>query len=333
MQSSLTVWYNKKNSTKVGATKTRIHYAKNRIEISQRRKVARKAKKEKEKQIQENKRLLEKEQENRTRQDEERQENDVAWSLLFISGEQKLRDEAVVNDLLFIKRDHEEKITIARIILSIRNLLLKSHFDEIEAKLHKYQYNKSYRKKIKTAWSFHLGYTTQTPLGFTEFFAHPHPIQQKPWSQFGCDVRSPLDKSSIPQEQKEFWLLATELMKIIDPEYISKQYVVHFAKMNEMKHDCPLHTDERDIGPQYIIHFGNFEGAELRVYGTTRVERTTDYFSVSKPRQIIFLDARFAHEVRVNNFRGVRFSMIVYQLWREDKLVPDPLLYPPRILN
>jgi hypothetical protein len=261
-----------------------------------------------------------------------REEQERRWR-----RDEELQDEAAIHNLSLILIRYEEKMVVAPILLSIRNVLLESHFNEIEHKLKGFQSTKSYRKKFTTEWSFHLGYTTQTQ-GISEFFERPHPIRQPPWNLLGCDERNPLEKKGIKKgregvQKGEFWVLATALMKIIDPEYISKQYVVHFAKMSEFKNNIPLHTDEWDIGPQYIIHFGDFEGAELRVYNTREQKRTTDFFSVSKPRQIIYVDARWAHEVLIGDYSGDRYSMIVYQLWREDKSVPDPYMYPPRNLN
>jgi hypothetical protein len=251
--------------------------------------------------------------------------------------EEELQDEAAVHNLSSIRIDYEEKKIIAHILLSIRTVLYEYYFNAIEDKLKTFKSNVSYRKKFNTEWSFHVGYTTQT-RGISEFFDRPHPIQQPPWNGLGCDERNPLEKKVLKEgkngvEKGELWVLATELMKLIDPEYVSKQYVVHFAKMSEFKNSIHLHTDEWDIGPQYIVHFGDFDGAELRVYNSREEKRTSDFFSVSKPRQIIYVDARFAHEVLIDNYSGDRYSMIVYQLWREDKLVPDPFLYPPRLVN
>jgi hypothetical protein len=245
-----------------------------------------------------------------------------------LDGISQWEEEQTVILLLQIR----EKMEIVPILLSIRTVVLDSLFDELEDLLKNCPCKSNYRKFIKTQWSFHIGYTTQT-IGISEFFKHPHPIQRPPWTTLGCDVRCPLSKTSIPDYQKDMLLLATKVMKIIDPEYVRLQYVVHFARMSSNQHHCRVHTDDRDIAPQYIIHFGNWTGAELRVHNTFEEKRTSEFTSFSEPRKIIYLDARMAHEVVKNNFNGVRFTMIVYQLWREDKSIPDPCFYPPKLLN
>jgi hypothetical protein len=181
-------------------------------------------------------------------------------------------------------------------------------------------------------WSFHLGYTSFTKTA--DWFHTPHQINSLPWSGLGIDIRSPLEKKTKkPKYQKELWHLATEVIRLVDPEFVRLQYVVHFAKMTSNCHHCRVHVDGHDIAPQYIIHFGHWEGAELRAYNTTKEERTPEYMSFDKPRKIIYIDSRLAHEVVKTFFSGVRFTMIVYQLWREDKFVPDPYVYPPRVVN
>jgi hypothetical protein len=229
-----------------------------------------------------------------------------------------------------LQRQLQERTRIAHILVSIRTVILKSLFDEIEQDLHEVPLKTCYRKFIKMAWSFHLGYTTNAIGG--NCFKTPHPIQIPPWRALGVDVRSPLIKEH-PQYQKELFLKATAVMQIVDPDFVRNQYVVHFAKMSSSNHSVPVHTDDRDIGPQYIIHFGEWKGAELRTYNTLKEERTNSYYSFSTPRQVIYIDSRMAHEVVKQNFKGVRFTMIVYHLWREDQFAPSPYLFPPLVCN
>jgi hypothetical protein len=223
-----------------------------------------------------------------------------------------------------------ESQEIAKVLLLIRTVVLNSKFDEIFARLKIVPLKTNYRKFIKMAWSFHLGYTTQA-LG-ASFFETPHPIRIPPWSSLGCDVRSPLDKGHPPY-QKDLFVLATEVMQIVDPEFVRLQYVVHFAEMSSDLHYCPVHVDPRDTGPQYIIHFGEWEGAELRAYNTLEEKRTATYCSFNQPRRVVFIDSRMAHEVFKTKFKGLRFTLIVYHLWREDMFLPAPYLFPPRVLN
>ena len=233
------------------------------------------------------------------------------------------------------ERKNQKKIALSlhasRPLVSVRKLVLNQKFDKLEKLLEAVPLKTCYRKFIKMEWSFHIGYTSFT-FG-AKSFTTPHPIQTPPYQSLGICTTPPLEKPSTPPYQKILFSKGTEIMKLVDPEFVSKHYVVHFSKMSSSSHEVPLHVDDHDIAPQYIVYLGNWTGAELRAYQTTKVERTSTYHSLSSPRQFLYLDGRLAHELVKYNFQGVRYVMIVYQLWREDKLTPDPYLFPPQLIE
>jgi hypothetical protein len=290
----------------------------------------------------ERKRLEEQEREERKLQEERGEEQEREERKLLEEQERreenkreemKLREEQEREERKLEEQQEEERIC-GTILISIRTIMINAKLDSLENKLKDITLNKSYRKFIKTKWACHLGYTSNTGVG-GYCFETPHQITIPPFQSMGIDLRHPSEKSkkTNPPEQLEIWDDVTDLMKMcIDAEYVSHQYVVHCAlTSSSAPYSCPNHEDDHDIAPQYIFHLGEYTGAELRMYakaGATKNEK--NYFHVSEPRQIIYFDSRLTHGVHFNNFRGYRYTVIVYQLWREDKFTPDPIFFPPR---
>ena len=92
-----------------------------------------------------------------------------------------------------------------------------------------------------------MGYTTFTKGA--NCFETPHNIQSPPYSSLGRNFTPPLEKCSHFSWQKDLFCLATELFKLIIPNYVEKQYVLHFSKMSSSNHKVLLHTDDHNIGP------------------------------------------------------------------------------------
>ena len=182
-------------------------------------------------------------------------------------------------------------------------------------------------------WSFHLGYLTNTIC--TYGFETPHNIEIPLYNSLGRCLTHPLNKPSHPPWHKTLFVLATELFKFIISDYVQKQYMIHFSKMSVDDHNVPLHVNCHDIGPQYLLLLEDWEGAELKSYNCTNDKKVGKdqslfpSFSFSTSKQILKLNGRLAHEMIQTNFSGVRYTVIAYQLWHEDKTKPEPLFYPP----
>jgi hypothetical protein len=86
--------------------------------------------------------------------------------------------------------------------------------------------------------------------------------------------------------------------------------------------------DDGDISWQIGLHMGSWSGAKLICYTADGLEIS----SHSKPG-IIKFDGRLPHEVVFEDFQGVRYSVICFQAWHEDKLETDPIFSFPKQLS
>jgi len=111
--------------------------------------------------------------------------------------------------------------------------------------------------------------------------------------------------------------------------FITDQYCFHFSKQTNNSHVVKLHVDDRDISYQYSISFGDWEGAKLVCLDSSGGEIGT----FCETRRILKFDGSLYHFVRMLNFKGVRFTIVLFQLWSQSKNMPDPIFRTPSYIN
>ena len=177
-------------------------------------------------------------------------------------------------------------------------------------------------------WSFQMGWTSNRSTTM-KGFETAHPIQQEPvFASRGINKTHPLEKSNVLIWQAELFVLASKIFSYLIPEFVSKQFVIHFSKMSRSTHIVKLHWDSSDISHQYALHLGEWTGAKLVCYD----DCYKPIFESNGSGRILRFDGRLPHEVVLDNFYGVRFSIICFQLWREDKTKSDDIIYEPNYI-
>jgi len=169
----------------------------------------------------------------------------------------------------------------------LMNSNMQETLDRLEFLFNKSTSTKSYR--FPMAWGFSMGFTMYTLTLGTKNFETPHNIlDMESYSYLGQCLTYPLAKSKVEGWQRDLLNVGTEVMTLVDPTFVSKQYCLHFSKMNSVSHNCPLHTDDRDIGPQYVLHLGNWTESNLVAYSTSNLSPPSANFHIfSSPRQFV----------------------------------------------
>ena len=81
-------------------------------------------------------------------------------------------------------------------------------------------------------------------------------------------------------------------------------------------------------GIQYVE-----KGDSLIFWGTGDPSFLNPNFSKDQPVFDFLKKSQKSLYLVTNNFKGIRYCVIVYQLWREDKFSPDPYMYPPNVFT
>jgi hypothetical protein len=215
-----------------------------------------------------------------------------------------------------------ERISSKSLEVELRMERLKNTLDSVG------NYRKFYRKNFPMEWSFTLGYSTYT-LGCNGF-KEKHNIEVPPFTGLGRNLKNPMEKD-VPAWQKDLYLQVKELFALIVPYLVEKQFMLHVGKMSTDKHNVPLHDDAHDIGPQGALFIGDWKGAKLRCYkeASKKSTSTSEFVDLFETMKIWMVDGRLPHQVIKEDFKGVRYSIIVYRLWNEDVNAPESILYPP----
>jgi hypothetical protein len=190
----------------------------------------------------------------------------------------------------------------------------------------------SYRSILKLDWSCNVGFTINS-RNF-KAFREPHNILSHAHRNLGICRIHPYEKN-LRDWEKNLFFLGTELFSFVVPNFVEKQYNIQFSKMSSTNPNTMVkcHTDYNDISHQYMVNFGSWTGAEIVCYSPDSSSSSfREIFSFSQPRKVLKFDGRFPHEVRLNNFKGDRYSVILYQTWHEHKFQPDPLVFRPSIV-
>jgi hypothetical protein len=206
--------------------------------------------------------------------------------------------------------------------------------DLMERALQTVSSSKTYRFKKSWSWAFQMGWTTQRSTKMKSF-PIPHNITgEKGLCCRGINPTHPLRKKA-EEWQKDLFVIAKQMFQLIIPDFLEKQFVFHFGKMTSSSLPVPLHRDRKDISHQYVIHFGDWEGAELICYDAqVKNNAKKPNFKSSERRRLIKFDGRLYHEVKkYEHFTGTRFTIVCYQMWHEDKTKSDPLFHEPQFIT
>jgi hypothetical protein len=210
-----------------------------------------------------------------------------------------------------------------------RAIIWKKLCEEMEDALDKVTSTRQYRPGFPMEWSTTVGFTA----GAGTLFNSPHQIRgsQK------IDSRHPYQKKKAWREdQWEIILhqLATKMFTFACPKMMIGEQVFHFSKMSSDKHNVPIHVDKKDIGHQYVVHFGKWTGASLVCYEagdeTNPGEHTASF---SLPYKLIKMDGRLAHQVIKDNFQGVRYTVVCYQSWNSHITKKLPIFHTPKYVE
>ena len=79
------------------------------------------------------------------------------------------------------------------------------------------------------------------------------------FAQRGINVQHPLEKKGVSIWQAELFVQASSLFALVIPEFVLKQYVLHFSKMSLSSHVVKMHRDVYDVSHQYSVHIGNWD--------------------------------------------------------------------------
>ena len=199
--------------------------------------------------------------------------------------------------------------------------------DMLEYGLKSRKSSHSYRTTLVVEWSFSIGYTSGSRN--YKHFREKHNISEIGKQNIGINRMDPLSKKGYSKKDQELFVIATIMFRFFKPLYFAKQYCIQFSKMNSAMEDtCVKKHKDKDISHQYMINLGKWTGAEIVCYFSTGEQ----IFSFDKPRHLLEFEGRHQHEVRLTKFQGVRYSVIGFQKWHEDKTVQDPILDAPSII-
>jgi len=197
-------------------------------------------------------------------------------------------------------------------------------------------FNKQHRSanSFDLKGDFTIG-TGSTNPGFICHFENGLPgFVKHPTKNIAFHVR-PVDAQlaarKISQLQFQAYELARQLLEAIDADYAAGEFLVQFALMDETSARVGCHVDAGDISYQYALALGNFSGAMLRCY-TSRAK--TEWVDLDTKGRVAKFDGRLPHEVVTHDFRGQRFTVIVYKNYDHRKHgVDDPVFGSPRLVS
>ena len=188
----------------------------------------------------------------------------------------------------------------------------------------------NYREGFTLRWAFKVGEATVDPgmkqyvtLGYPGFVMHP-------FKDIGVRIKSieeRLEEASRGDEElhdamREADLIASNIIALIDPDYVEGYYSINFSCMDSVDHGVGDHTDSKDVTPQYLLGLGSYTGASIKTCG-----EVIDY-----RHKIIKMDGRLNHEVVKDNFKGTRFAVIAYKNYDERITAPIPILQTPKVV-
>lgn len=189
------------------------------------------------------------------------------------------------------------------------------------------------RKTFNLKYSFMLGRTTNA-LGagnkkseVSELaFASQHTMKGKEGK--GVFMK-PVMERKLPGWKKKLWILSKKLIKRVDYDFAKfEDYVVNYSCINHHSHYVKKHKDDQDISYQYLLALGNFTGANLRCYD----ENDNILGDFDNKKKICKMDGRLPHELIMNKFKGIRFSIIWFKLYDRCKFEKDPLFKNPHFV-
>ena len=130
------------------------------------------------------------------------------------------------------------------------------------------------------------------------------------------------EQKTLKPYQKMAYYLASEVIKLIDPDFAAGEYLVNFSHMDSKRHYVKRHVDADDISYQYLLAFGDYVGTvALRVYD----ERGQSQMFDCRDR-ILKMDGRLPHEVvKSYDFEGDRFAVIFYKSYDARMAKADPV--------
>jgi hypothetical protein len=239
------------------------------------------------------------------------------------------------------KRRREKKSKMMEIYITLANCASEREkklrewnvlLDQLEYALSQTRLTKNSRKKFKLAWCFSIGFTSNANT--LSCFEEPHQIRTGVHSNRGICLTDPMNKSHS-KVQKNLFQLGTKVFSFMLPESCQKQYVIQFSKMDSSQENLVgLHKDKYDISHQYVVHVGKWTGAKLVCYSSdSTLDNLITVGSFDQPRSLVACDGRLFHQVLLDKFNGVRYSIILYQSWHEEKYETDPILEKPFIVN
>jgi hypothetical protein len=136
-----------------------------------------------------------------------------------------------------------------------------------------------------------------------------------------------VDDQKLSKTQKSIHRKSMRIIKKVDPEYAAGETIVQVACMSSPEHKVGRHVDREDISHQYAMSLGKYTGAVLRAYDANGVAHDLD-----NHEKIAKFDGRLPHEVVMDEFRGVRFTVIWYKNYDHRKTEADPILQVPSIV-
>jgi hypothetical protein len=193
-----------------------------------------------------------------------------------------------------------------------------------EATLYSLKTTENYRPKITNVhFNFMIGYTINvSPLGFPT----PHNIEER--SHYRVCTTDPLDRN-IEDWKKIIWIQAKKLLSLYDPKMASSEYCIQVTEINSPEHYVKWHNDPKDIGPQYIMYFGDYRGVYLETFSPSQ----ESYGFYWKPYLLLKFDGRLYHQVHLVNFTGRRFALGFFQLYCSSQTQLADIFFPPEYVK
>ena len=223
------------------------------------------------------------------------------------------------------------------------NQRLKVLLSELEASLHaqtckiiergcanEAKGKKGGKEGWNVGWWFNMGRTVQQEgfapkLDGTCAFETPHPWHKKK----SVYMDDPLTSASKPYWKKELYILAGQVLEIIDVEYMRDgDWCLYVSCMLAGKCEVKRHEDRKDVSHQYIIFLGNYKNAVLELESPREDSKGT-LLQFSESHKVLKCDARCKHRVASAGFEGVRYCVTLYKMYDRRLSKPTPVYWPP----
>ena len=223
---------------------------------------------------------------------------------------------------------------------------LHAHLARNKQLLFRVQHRDKSKRKLSWKGSFTIGRGSTQPGHIKYIDKYPGFLKHnfKNTGVYNEPIQDQYAKWSKQQRLPKIraYLFAYEILKTIDPDYASGEFIVQFAYMNANGF-VKIHKDKEDISHQYALSVGDFTGAKLRVYHEDFNEKSENerslqiylgnYTDIDYRNKVVKFDGRRAHEVVTNNFEGERFTIIYYKNYDHRKDMPDPIFPYPEIVH